>query len=168
MLRHTATNVKDTKTPGWHRRPGLSLLEVLLAAVIFMMLLAGISILIRTAVDNAISAYRTNLGSSLARSKLAEIEAAASDVDITTGGSGTFTDQPDWNWEVTSANTGNGCGLCLEVHDVAVAKLAAGREKDASFGRDCSGTNLPALPSSKPASLKRRCPARNWNSRWLD
>ena len=30
-------------------------------------------------------------------------------------------------------NTGNGCGLCLEVHDLAVAKLAAGREKDCSF-----------------------------------
>ena len=34
---------------------------------------------------------------------------------------------------VRNANTGNGCGLCLEVHDLAVAKLAAGREKDASF-----------------------------------
>ena len=34
---------------------------------------------------------------------------------------------------VRNANTGNACGLCLEVHDLAVAKLAAGREKDASF-----------------------------------
>src|SRR5260221_7910191 len=34
---------------------------------------------------------------------------------------------------VHNANTGNGCGLCLEVHDLAVAKLAAGREKDVSF-----------------------------------
>lgn len=34
---------------------------------------------------------------------------------------------------VRNANTGNGCGLCLEVHDLAVAKLAAGREKDFSF-----------------------------------
>lgn len=32
-----------------------------------------------------------------------------------------------------NANTGNGCGLCLEVHDLAVAKLAAGREKDITF-----------------------------------
>ena len=35
--------------------------------------------------------------------------------------------------KVRNANTGNGSGLCLEVHDLAVAKLAAGREKDASF-----------------------------------
>ena len=34
---------------------------------------------------------------------------------------------------VRNANTGNGCGLCLEVHDLAVAKLAAGREKDSLF-----------------------------------
>ncbi len=34
---------------------------------------------------------------------------------------------------VRNPNTGNGCGLCLEVHDLAVAKLAAGREKDAAF-----------------------------------
>ena len=30
-------------------------------------------------------------------------------------------------------NTGTGRGLCLEVHDLAVAKLAAGRDKDCSF-----------------------------------
>jgi hypothetical protein len=34
---------------------------------------------------------------------------------------------------VRNPNTANGCGLCLEVHDLAVAKLAAGREKDAAF-----------------------------------
>ena len=67
MLRYSATKSNS--------RPGLSLLEVLLASVIFMMVLAGITILIRSAVDNALSAYRTNLGSSLARSKMAEVEA---------------------------------------------------------------------------------------------
>lgn len=34
---------------------------------------------------------------------------------------------------VRNENTGTGCGLCLEVHDLAVSKLAAGREKDRSF-----------------------------------
>ena len=34
---------------------------------------------------------------------------------------------------VRNANTGNGGGLCLEAHDLAVAKLAAGREKDTAF-----------------------------------
>ncbi len=43
---------------------------------------------------------------------------------------------PSWKErlvKVQNANTGNGCGLCLEIHDLAVAKLAAGREKDTGF-----------------------------------
>jgi hypothetical protein len=34
---------------------------------------------------------------------------------------------------VQSANTGGGSGLRLEVHDLAVSKLVAGREKDLGF-----------------------------------
>ena len=34
---------------------------------------------------------------------------------------------------VRNENTGGGTGLCLEVHDLAVSKLVAGREKDMAF-----------------------------------
>jgi hypothetical protein len=34
---------------------------------------------------------------------------------------------------VSTANTGGAIGLCLEVHDLAVSKLVAGREKDMDF-----------------------------------
>jgi hypothetical protein len=34
---------------------------------------------------------------------------------------------------VRNQNTGGGTGLCLEVHDLAVSKLVAGREKDVEF-----------------------------------
>ena len=34
---------------------------------------------------------------------------------------------------IRGENTGGGTGLCLEVHDLAVSKLVAGREKDLSF-----------------------------------
>lgn len=34
---------------------------------------------------------------------------------------------------VKTENTGGATGLCLEVHDLAVAKLAAGREKDLEY-----------------------------------
>jgi hypothetical protein len=34
---------------------------------------------------------------------------------------------------IQNENTGGGTGLCLEVHDLAVSKLAAGREKDLVF-----------------------------------
>ncbi|MGI8602071.1 MAG: DUF6036 family nucleotidyltransferase [Verrucomicrobiales bacterium] len=34
---------------------------------------------------------------------------------------------------VHNANTGGGTGLCLEIHDLAVSKLVAGRKKDLDF-----------------------------------
>jgi hypothetical protein len=34
---------------------------------------------------------------------------------------------------LNNENTGGGTGLCLEVHDLAVSKLVAGREKDLAF-----------------------------------
>ena len=34
---------------------------------------------------------------------------------------------------IRNENTGGGIGLCLEVHDLAVSKLVAGREKDLGF-----------------------------------
>ena len=34
---------------------------------------------------------------------------------------------------VRNENTGGGTGLCLEIHDLAVSKLIAGREKDLDF-----------------------------------
>jgi len=34
---------------------------------------------------------------------------------------------------IRNENTGAGVGLCLEVHDLAVSKLVAGREKDIEF-----------------------------------
>lgn len=36
---------------------------------------------------------------------------------------------------IQNENTGGGAGLCLEVNDLAVSKLAAGREKDLDFVR---------------------------------
>ena len=34
---------------------------------------------------------------------------------------------------VRNQNTGGGTGLCLEIHDLAISKLVAGREKDVDF-----------------------------------
>ena len=43
---------------------------------------------------------------------------------------------PDWKTRlvaVRNANTGGATAWCLEVHDLAVSKLVAGREKDLQF-----------------------------------
>ena len=34
---------------------------------------------------------------------------------------------------IHNSNTGGGTGLCLEIHDLAISKLVAGREKDLDF-----------------------------------
>ncbi|MCU0705181.1 MAG: hypothetical protein MUF18_14505 [Fimbriiglobus sp.] len=83
-------------------RPGISLIEVLLATAIFLMSIAALGILLNTGSDAALEAYRTNLCSQLARAKMAELEAGVGDVAVTSGGSGTFADRPTYNWEVIS------------------------------------------------------------------
>lgn len=37
---------------------------------------------------------------------------------------------------IENPNTGGSAGLCLEVHDLAISKYAAGREKDLEFTRE--------------------------------
>ena len=52
--------------------------------------------------------------------------------DLEDGGS----PSPDrYTRKTFNENTGGGTGLCLEVHDLAVSKLVAGREKDLEFIR---------------------------------
>ena len=50
---------------------------------------------------------------------------------------------------VRNENTGNGCGLCLEAHDLAVAKLVAGREKDTAFVSELLRHKLVSAPQIK-------------------
>ena len=43
---------------------------------------------------------------------------------------------------VDNANTGGYAGLCLEVHDLAISKYVAGREKDFEFTRELARHNM--------------------------
>lgn len=52
---------------------------------------------------------------------------------------------------IRNPNTGTGSGLCLEVHDLAVSKLVAGREKDMDFVRDLMTHKL-----AKPTLIENR------------
>lgn len=85
------------------RRRGLSLLEVLLALAIFLMSLVAIGGLVDFGSDQGTAAAMQAVGTRLAQSKLAEVEAGA--VDVAAGGSGTFEDEPEWNWSVESVPT---------------------------------------------------------------
>jgi hypothetical protein len=54
---------------------------------------------------------------------------------------------------VESENTGLGVGLCLEVHDLLISKLAAGREKDLAFVAVALRHHL-----ASPAEIESRLP----------
>jgi len=67
-----------------------------------------------------------------------------------------------------NANTGGGAGLCLEVHDLAVSKLIAGRDKDLEFihallRRRLAETGVLAerlTQTELPADLRALCEGR--------
>ena len=91
------------------RRPGMSLVEVLVALAIFIMSLAALGQLVQLGLDQAVDADRQTVATRLAQSKLAEFEAGALPVD---GGSGNFDDQETgpngtalWKWEAVGTET---------------------------------------------------------------
>jgi hypothetical protein len=63
---------------------------------------------------------------------------------------------------IQTENTGGGIGLCLEVHDLAVSKLVAGREKDLEFvkkllrGRFARSETVCARLTATPMDGARR------------
>lgn len=82
------------------RRPGLTLIEVMLALAILLIALAAIGQLVDIGSDRGLEARFHVRGTRLAQAKLAECEAGV--IDVTGGSGGTFDDEPDWKWEVTS------------------------------------------------------------------
>lgn len=60
---------------------------------------------------------------------------------------------------VFNANTNGVEGLCLEVHDLAISKYVAGREKDLAFTRELARRGL-----TSEATLKRRLTATKLNT----
>lgn len=60
---------------------------------------------------------------------------------------------------VHNQNTGGGTGLCLEIHDLAVSKLVAGREKDVDFLGGLLRHRLVQVPVIRERLAKTMMPA---------
>jgi hypothetical protein len=60
---------------------------------------------------------------------------------------------------VHNQNTGGGTGLCLEIHDLAVSKLVAGREKDVDFIGGLLRHSLVQVPIIRERLTKTALPA---------
>src|SRR5262245_42718619 len=88
------------------RRPGLSLLEVIVATAIFLLSLAGLRQLISVAADQAMDVEMRSQAARLCHSKMAEVQAGL--LPLITA-SETFEEDPDytWNVDVESASIDN-------------------------------------------------------------
>ena len=60
---------------------------------------------------------------------------------------------------VRNENTGGGTGLCLEIHDLAVSKLVAGREKDVDFIAGLMRHHLVEVPVIRERLAQTTLPA---------
>jgi len=63
---------------------------------------------------------------------------------------------------IENSNTGGYAGLCLEVHDLALSKYAAGREKDREFTRELARhqmTDKKIDPAEAAGGDRTRCRA---------
>ncbi len=85
------------------RRPGLSLLEILLSLAIFLLSLVAIGGLVESGSERGMEAAMQAAGTRLAQSKLAEVESGA--IPVNTGGQGTFDDEPEWTWSVDTGSS---------------------------------------------------------------
>ena len=104
-------------------RAGLSLLEVLVALAIFLMSLAAIASLVDFGAERAQAAAMTTLGTRLAQSKLAEVEAGL--IPPTASESGAFDDEPEWSYTLEP-----GAALAANTYPVTVTvrREAGGRK----------------------------------------
>ncbi len=126
------------------RREGMTLLEVLVAMAVFLIALAGIAQLIEFGTNNSVEAARVTTGTRLCQSKMAEVEAGV--VSITEGGSGTFDEEPLWQWSVEVGES-----VALNTYTVTVKTwIDQGRKVEVSltqiiFDPQFMGTAAPAV-----------------------
>jgi hypothetical protein len=103
------------------RRPGLSLLEVILSLAILIMSLSALGLLIDIGSEHERVTRLTNTAARLAQSKLAEVEAGIVTFDTTEG---EFTDSdPGWSWTMTAEDQ----GANLHLVTITVSRDAGGK-----------------------------------------
>jgi general secretion pathway protein I len=81
------------------RRPGITLLEVLVSLAIFLVSLAVLSQLVSASADKSNQVRLQSRAAQLCRSKLGEV---VSGVQQLSSESGSFGEDPDWSWTVDS------------------------------------------------------------------
>ena len=93
-----------------HPRPGLSLLEVLVALGIFLFALVALGQLVNLGSDRAVEVRQQQRALQRCQSKMAEVIAGA--VSLSSSSSDVpFDDDPDWRWSMTDNQSTSVTGL---------------------------------------------------------
>jgi type II secretion system protein I len=109
-------------------RPGLSLLEVLVALTIFLLSFVAIGKLVTYSSDKAIEIQYQSHATRLAQSKMNEVIAGV--VPLEGGGSGNFEEDPEWHWSVEAEQGGDVSNLWTVT--VTVSRTFGGGEEVSS------------------------------------
>lgn len=91
------------------RRPGLTLLEVLVALAIFLFAMVVMGGLITTAGDQALEVQYQSQAGQLCQTKLAEVNAGV--VPLESQSDVSFDEDPDWQWSLSCEQDGSVNGL---------------------------------------------------------
>lgn len=91
------------------RRPGITLLEVLVSTAIFLFSLVAIGQLMNGAADQALEVNQLTKATRLCQSKLNEFIAGVQPVN--SGGGGEFDEEPGWNWSAESTTESTAVNL---------------------------------------------------------
>ncbi len=80
-------------------RPGLSLMEVMVAVAIFLLAIGGITQLVSMAGDRALEVQMMNQASRLCQSKFAQVQSG--EIPLTAQSDTPFDEDPDYQWSLT-------------------------------------------------------------------
>jgi len=135
-------------------RPGLSLLEVLIASAIFLFSLVAIARLVDSGVDLAVEMDLRSYGAMLAQSKLAQVTAGA--IPLSSQPESTDEDDPDWTWameaeadaipnlfrvRITVARSTAGGRVEVVAHQLVLDPTKRGSTDSSSLGTDPTTAN---------------------------
>jgi type II secretion system protein I len=137
-------------------RDGMTLLEVLLALAIFLFSLVAISQLFNTATDQATEIQYQSRATRLAESRLQEYVAGVRSLQA--GGSGTFDEEPEWEWKADCQSDGTAQNL-YNVTVTVSRTLADGRHIEASLSQYILDPKMKGAITASNASASSSSPS---------
>lgn len=134
-------------------RPGLTLIEVLVAMAIMLLALVAIGRLVDIGTNSANEARLTARGTRLAESKMAEVEAGAIALDAG-GGATPFDEEPSWSWNIAAQPSGPANLYQVTVH---ITRDVNGRKFEVTLSQmildpKAMGTSSQASKPAAPAT----------------